>query len=81
MQIVPAPEASTQQAAIEAKTPKGSEREQMIVLLQSGLFPRLGEYSNVGSESGKGKIRVVQSVFERNRANVASPNYWCSMLD
>jgi hypothetical protein len=27
----------------------------MIVLLAKWAFPRLGEYSNVGSESGKGK--------------------------
>jgi hypothetical protein len=26
-----------------------------VVLLAKGLFARLGEYSNVGSESGKGK--------------------------
>ncbi len=57
MQIVPAPEASTQQAAIEAKTPKGSEREQIV--LAKWAFPPTWRVLECGSESRKGKTTVV----------------------
>ncbi len=45
----------------------------MVVLRkQSGLFPRLGEYSNVGSESGKGKRTLLGTSVRHLKPSVVS---------
>ncbi len=45
----------------------------MVVLRkQSGLFPRLGEYSNVGSESGKSKRTLLGTSVRHLKPSVVS---------